>query len=82
MLTIYKYQFEIKDDIVIEMPEISDILSIQVQDGMPTMWARVDTNSKTFRRHFIVLGTGHEVRLTLPYRGTIQLDGLVWHIFG
>ncbi len=82
MNTIYKYQFNIEDEIIIEMPEMSEILSIQVQDGVPTMWVRVDTNKPILRRHFNVYGTGHQVRLIQNHYGTIQFNGFVWHIFG
>jgi hypothetical protein len=83
MITIYKYQFEIADRIEIEMPIHSDILSIQLQDGKPTMWAKVDTSLQMVKRIFVVFGTGHEISSVFDYRhiGTIQYKGGVWHIF-
>jgi hypothetical protein len=83
MITIHKYQFKIADRIEIEMPIHSDILSIQLQNGIPTMWAKVDTSLQRVKRIFVVFGTGHEINSLFDYRhiGTIQLDGFVWHIF-
>ena len=83
MITIYKYQFQIADKIEIEMPIHSDILAIQLQNGIPTMWAKVDTSLQKVKRIFVVFGTGHEISSVFDYRhiGTIQLNGFVWHIF-
>ena len=83
MITIHKYQFEIADSIEIEMPIHSDILSIQLQNNKPTMWAKVDTSLQKVKRIFVVFGTGHEINSLFDYRhiGTIQMNGFVWHIF-
>lgn len=83
MIIIHKYQFDIADSIEIEMPIHSDILSVQVQHGVPTMWAKVDTSLQMVRRVFVVFGTGQEINSVFDYRhiGTIQHRGCVWHIF-
>lgn len=83
MITIHKYQFEIADEIEIEMPIGSEILSIQIQDGKPTMWARVNTDMQKAKRIFLVYGTGHEMNPKFVYAhiATIQFNGSVWHIF-
>lgn len=83
MITIYKYQFQIADRIEIEMPIHSDVLSIQLQSGIPTMWVKVDTSLQMVKRIFVVFGTGHEINSMFDYRhiGTIQHQGYVWHIF-
>lgn len=83
MITIHKYQFQIAGSIEIEMPIHSDILSIQLQNGIPTMWAKVDTSLQMVKRIFVVFGTGHEINSVFDYRyiGTLQHEGFVWHIF-
>jgi hypothetical protein len=83
MITIHKYQFEIADSIEIEMPIHSDILSIQLQNNKPTMWAKIDTSLQMAKRIFLVFGTGHEMSSVFDYRhiGTLQVNGHVWHIF-
>jgi hypothetical protein len=83
MITIHKYQFQIADSIEVEMPIHSDILSVQLQNGTPTIWAKVDTSLQMVKRIFLVFGTGHEINPMFDYRhiGTIQLNGFVWHIF-
>ncbi len=91
MVSIFKYQFDIVDEFVLEMPETSKVLTVQLQvgrskgDGVPCLWAMVDTNMPMIDRHFTVKGTGHEINIEekLDYIGTIQqMRGrLVWHVF-
>jgi hypothetical protein len=84
MVTIHKYQFTIADDVVIEMPEGARVLSVQVQNGIPTLWAMVETDWKKEKRKFRVYGTGHALNgldFMRTHIGTIQLNGFVWHIF-
>lgn len=68
--------------VVIEMPDKAKILSIQVQDGMPTIWASVDTLEKTVKRKFYIYGTGQTIAFPKErfHIATIQLNGFVWHI--
>lgn len=84
MITIYKYQFEIAGRVEIEMPAGANVLSIQLQDDKPTVWAMVETTYSLERRVFRIYGTGHKLDMFATegrYLGTIQLEGLVWHIF-
>lgn len=84
MVTIYKYQFEIKDEVVINMPAHSVVLCVGAQNNTPTMWVKVDTEFPTEAREFRIYGTGHKLddnNYLRKYKGTIQLDGFVWHVF-
>lgn len=83
--TIYKYPVPILDEFTIVMPECSAILSVQVQDGAPFIWALVDSESPLTHQKFALRGTGHDCR-DLNYNkfiGTFQLPalGLVYHLF-
>jgi hypothetical protein len=85
MKTIWKYKFNISDNILIEMPKGAEILTVQTQDGEPCIWALVDTEQKTIvDRHFELYGTGHPFTETeKKYIGSFQLlEGqLVFHLF-
>lgn len=67
----------------ITMPLDAQILHLDLQDGQPTIWARVNTHASVKRKGFYVVPTG----VDLPeyhlgaYVGTWQKDGLVWHVF-
>ena len=91
-LTIWKFPFEIKDEFEIEIPEEFTVLSVQVQDGQPCIWAVVNPTSPKMRQGFILRGTGHPFSGNLKYAegnpirsyiATFQTaEGrLVWHLF-
>ena len=82
--TIWKFQLDVKDEQLIQIPAGADILSVHCQHDVPTLWAKVDSNApKKFRKVYI-RGTG---------RGVIGEEGvfvdtclmahgtLVWHVF-
>ena len=89
MKTVHKYPVEITDEFWVEMPAGAEVLTVQVltvqvQQGEPFLWAKVDT-AAPYRPHgFRLIGTG------LPagddpgrYVGSFQLEGgtLVFHLF-
>lgn len=81
MRTIFKYPFEIKDEIQISMPEGAEILAIQIQRGVPCMWALVVPGEQEEARRFMIYGTGHEIYKSGKYIATFQTGSLVWHVF-
>jgi hypothetical protein len=83
MKTIYKYPFRIQDEQMLAMPEGAQILSVQMQGTIPTIWALVASEAPLKPRKIEVYGTGHEIvdLNSLQYLGTVQERGFVWHIF-
>ena len=92
MKVIHKYPIgsEIHHNMVteIDMPRGAQILSLQMQGGIPVLWAIVNPKKETRKYVFHVFGTGHEMldyeRKHYVYVGTVQQSGLmtqVWHIF-
>lgn len=84
MKTIYKYSLGIEGQITEIKDWIIEILSIQTQDGWPTLWAIVDTEKEEEEPvQIYCCGTGWP----LPdkhgrYIGTaIDNNGYVWHYF-
>lgn len=73
MNTIYKYDLNITDRQILQLPVDAQILSIQQQnttpvygaDGRPVLnntlqlWALVDPDAALEQRHFIIVGTGN-----------------------
>ena len=81
MKKIYKYNIAI-GDFEVEMQDCATILDVQVQDGVPVMWALIDTNEKMIKREFTIVGTGHDCQVApKDYIGTFQMGMLVWHLF-
>lgn len=84
MKRIFKYKLEVEGAQHIEMPERADILCVQVQNGEPHIWARVDPAAPKEKVFFRTYGTGHEMEKSWKrYVGTYQLEGgaLVFHVF-
>jgi hypothetical protein len=82
---VYKYQFQIDDLVSISLPKDAVIMTVQMQHGVPTMWAMVDPDAPMETRKFRIYGTGHPVEVADVgrYISTFQqFNGqLVWHIF-
>lgn len=86
MRTIWKFKLQTTDEQKILMPKGSEILTVQIQDGEPCLWAMIeDSNSETEKRYIEVFGTGNPIVSHGPrnYIGTYQLRGgeLVFHVF-
>jgi hypothetical protein len=79
MKQIYKYQI-IHGTVL--MPKGAKILTAQIQDDKPVMWALVDTSQPMKPRNFEVMYTGQNFDDTgLKYIQTVQDGPLVLHIF-
>lgn len=68
------------------MPQGAALLTVQVQQGIPCIWADVpNTDAPPERRIFWTFGTGKPMPTDFigEYLGTYQLyDGqLVWHVY-
>ncbi len=84
MRVIHKYVMDSRD-FEAEMPSDSQVLSVQMQGDLPSIWVMVDPNIDTRRvRHFISFNTGQDFFYDPPalrFIGTVQSEGIVNHIF-
>lgn len=85
-MNIYKYNLQVTDEQVIELPEDAEILHVDCQDPSGRtiqLWAKVGVTTPTASRRFIILGTGQPVPEDAIYIGSVLCAGgaLVWHIF-
>ncbi len=83
MKTVWKYELEITDFQVREMPVGAEMLHVADQYGKLALWARVDPDAPKASRAIFIRGTGHgEIADFWPYVGTVvSSDTLVWHVF-
>lgn len=86
--TIWKYPLTVPWVQYISMPKDAEILTIQVQDNIPCLWALVDPDEKKQTRAIEIFGTGHSIDADrLPgnrkYISTFQImeNGMVFHVF-
>ena len=79
--TIHKYPVEMASYIQV-LPKGAEVLCVQMQNGAPYMWVRVDAHAEEEERRFAIFGTGWAG--TPPksqYIGTFQEPPFVWHLF-
>lgn len=86
--TIYKYDLEVTDEQVLELPANAEILTVQMQHDAPKLWAIVDVPQRSAtvqNRRIAIYGTGHAMNQSASHRyiATFQMrDGsLVFHVF-
>jgi hypothetical protein len=86
-MRIWKYRLEVTDTQTLRMPCGARILTVQVQNGVPCLWALVDVSEPLLHPTLIfTVDTGHvadHVSTGAEYVGTYQLhdSGLVFHVF-
>lgn len=82
--TIWKFKLNVDDIVVLYMPHGADILTVDIQDDWPCLWAAVDRNTPTEARSFVIHGTGHHIDNydKKMFVGTFFMsNGLVFHVF-
>lgn len=84
-MTIWKFTLSIQGYQEVQMPAGARILSCQVQDGCPQLWAIVDPRKAMKTRTIAVRGAGHDFAPLHEgvFISTVQQVGeqLVWHVF-
>jgi hypothetical protein len=84
-MIIWKYPLEVTDRVGLAMPPGALFLDIQVQNGVPCLWALVDETKQDYEdRSIAIYGTGHPLPEELgKYIASFQMmfGGLVFHAF-
>jgi len=86
MKTVYKYKVNPEDSFCIRMPAGAEVLTVQMQHGVPHIWALVnpDRDIPVVARRFHLVGTGQPFPNALgKFIGTFQIleVNLVLHLF-
>ena len=80
MKTIYKYPLN-SHDCTLQLPKGAEILTVQLQNQIPTLWALVNPMTVTEERHICIVGTGWDVEDNMKYITTYMDGYFVWHAF-
>ncbi|MDD3944639.1 MAG: hypothetical protein PHS38_07995 [Bacteroidales bacterium] len=83
-MKIWKIELTKERTQLVKMPEKSEIMDIQMQNGKPVMWFLTNPESKEIEVKINMYGTGwemHENASKDEYLSTVQDGGLVWHFF-
>lgn len=80
---IWKYEIPAAGEFEIAMPGAAQIMSLQIQNGKPHIWALVKPDFVKSLRKFVAVGTGHdfEVERSDKFIGTFQMGDYVGHLF-
>lgn len=87
---IWKYELETTDIQKLELPKGAEILTVQVQKGIPCLWALVDPSIEIpkERRVIAIFGTGNFINSIAHFSGmkyiaTYQLlaGNFIGHVF-
>lgn len=84
MQTVWKFELEIEDYQSIEMPKGAKLLTVEVQFGIPVLYALVNPDAEKVERAIRIAGTGHSiVENNIEYIGSFQMHGgaFVAHVF-
>ncbi len=85
MTTIWKYPLQVTDQQEVRLPRHAQILTCQMQEGIPTLWALVDPEEDKVRAVFYMVGTGNLIPeggvSGVSYINSVQQGMFVWHIF-
>ena len=86
MKKIYKYNLDITDRQLLELPKGSEILSVKNQGDNICLWALVNSEEQSKEVFEIeIFGTGHDIyeneKTERKFIDTcVMPNGLVWHI--
>lgn len=82
-MRIWKYTLAITDVQKLSVPPGAKFLDVQMQEGVPQLWALVDEkNYDAVTRTIAIYGTGHPMpNLPGEYIATFQMGELVFHVF-
>ncbi len=81
---IYKYKFDVEDDIKLESYKNARLLKIGIQNNKICFWMLVNPKEERYTYEFKVFGTGGEFDYNvsnITYIDTVFSDYFVWHIF-
>lgn len=81
-MRIWKYTLQMQDLQTLTIPVGAKLLSLQMQEGKPQLWALVDEASPCEPRRITVYGTGQPIHNDPGvFIGTFQYGEYVFHVF-
>ena len=83
-MRIFKFRLKSETEQIVRMPAKSEIMDIQMQNGVPVMWALVDDSSEIIDVKINMYWTGEELRKSNSeeiFLATVQDGEIVCHFF-
>ena len=85
MKTVFKFEFPVNDEVLIQMPADAKIVHVgRQQPNHICLWAIVDTDKTAVNRQFSIRGTGQPLGRAsdCEHLGSVFDGPFVWHVFG
>jgi hypothetical protein len=81
--TIYKYPItpDENGEVLIAAGGTFKLLTVQMRDSVPCLWAEVDPDSPIYVHRFVTVGTGRRIPDDGVYVGSWQNGRYVWHLY-
>lgn len=80
--TIWKYPLAMTGSQFLTVPRFHSLLTVQLQNGSPCLWAEVNPSSVTLEIEILCFSTGGPgPRPDHKYIATIQIGEYVWHFY-
>jgi len=81
MIVVWKFEFPLANEFVLQMPIGARPVTAVFQNGRPCMWAIVNPDESTEDRFFAIRGTGKGLSGKSSYLTTFLDGSFVWHLF-
>lgn len=82
MKTVHKYFILITDVQTVQMPAGATTLLVGLDpNGLPAIWAHVDTDQLPANRTIVITGTGRPGPDGLTHLGSFVQGWAVWHVW-
>lgn len=81
---VYKFQLLAEPLQAIKMHASAELLCVGEQDGVPMLWAKIDTDQPILERRIAIVGTARPIEQPIQaYVGTVSLHfgKAVLHVF-
>jgi len=85
MKKVFKYRVSYQNVVCLQLPKGAQVIYFDAQNGMPYIWALIDTEMLTDLedRCFLLSFTGLAIEVDKPisHVGSCQFQGDAWHLF-
>ena len=80
---VWKYQLDLTARAQsLGMPTDAEVVHVQEQNGLPTLWVQVNVDEPLVVRTFCIFATGEDIAPAFTrYIGTVHIEWTVWHVY-
>ena len=80
-MQVWKFGIGVSGEQRVQMPKGAKLLTVQLQNGAPMLWALCDGSAPMVARKVWAYGTGEAMVRPWPFVATLQIGHAVIHYF-